>query len=145
MDPVEGDCRRERNVCRTKVAAGRCNDAADKETDNDGTGLHDGCAEAFAKDDCYKYRETKTEELGRAPWRGHWRIDVGTESQWASRGTQLAAVAAAAPVVETRLDELCANEHDDRASDKAGKDLLEDSGRDEGAGDFEEGADGRGS
>lgn len=145
MDPVERDCRRKRNVFRTKVAAGRCNYAADKETDNDGTGLHDGRAEAFAKDDCYKDRETKTEELGRAPWRSHWRVDVGTESQWASFGTQLAAVAAAAPVVETRLNELCANKYDDGTSDETGEDLLENSGRDEGACDFEEGADGRGS
>lgn len=138
MYPDEGGDWSRVDARSVKVAAGRCDDASYQQADDDGGGLHDGRAKALTQNDCDEDAEAQTKKLGRAP----------RQSMRCSRTRTQALGGAAAsshPVLETTLDEVDTNEHDRRARNDGGEHAEQDSRRDKGQQDFEQGADCTGS
>lgn len=112
-------------------------DAANKKTNDDSGGLHDGCAEAFADNDGDEDAETKADELCRTPGQSMRRVDIRTQLEQTRCRARLAVSRSASPILESRLHELDADEHDGRAGDERWENLLEQARRGEGHENFE--------
>lgn len=134
MYPDEGGDWSRIDARSIKVAAGRGDDASHQQTDDDGGGLHDGRAEALTQDDCCEDAEAQAKKFGWTPGQGMRCSGARTQSL-------CGAAAAAHPILETTLDEVDANEHDGRARNDGREHAEQDSRRDEGQEDFEQGAD----
>jgi len=77
IDPDEGYSRRRVNGRLVKVAGCTSDYASDEESDDDGSGLHDGCAKTLTDDDGDEDTETKTDKLGATPGKRVRSVDVG--------------------------------------------------------------------
>ena len=130
LDPDEGGGGRGVDSGGGKIARGAGDDAADEETDDDGAGLHDGAAEAFAEDDGYEDGEAEADVFGAAPGESVRRADFRTDGVgtacWA--GDAAWGSGASGPVLEPALDQGDADEHDGGAGDEGREDSLQDRG-----------------
>ena len=141
MHPDEGGGGRRVDGGTVEVATCGGDDASNEETDYDGRRLHDRCAEPLADDDCDENGETETDELGAAPRKRVRRIDIGTKLEETALRSASAVVGASGPVLEARLDEVDADEHDGRTGDQGREYALQDPGWRKGHENFQEGAD----
>lgn len=112
MDPDEGCSGRRVDGGAVEVAGSSRDDAAYKETDDNGCGFHDGGAKTFADDDGDEDGETEADELSAAPGESVWCVDIGAELEETGFRSVLAVAAASSPVLESGLDEFDSNEHD---------------------------------
>ena len=141
MDPDERCGGGGVNRCPVEVASCTRDDAADEETDDNGGRLHDRSAEAFADDDGYEDGKSKADEFCASPWERTRSVDGRAELENAGLRPGLAVSTAAGPVLEARLDQLDADEHDGGTGDEGWEDLLQVLGGSEGHEDFKKSAD----
>lgn len=142
MHPHEGSNRSGVDAGAVKVAAGSSDDAADEQTENDASGLHDGGTKALAEDDGDEGEEAKTQVLGRAPRESVRGADVGAHRELGERVGVSAGAGTAGPVLEAGLDQADADEHNGGAGDNGREHAQHVLGRQEREQDFEQGADG---
>jgi hypothetical protein len=124
-----------------EVTTGTGDDAANEQTDDNSGGFHNRRTEALAYDDGDKDGETETNKFSAAPGKSMGSVNGRAQLEDSSCRERFAVSAATGPVLETRLDELYADEHDSGSSDEWWEDLLEIFGCCEGHQDFEKRAD----
>ena len=124
VDPDEGCSWSLVNTGSVEVAAGRSDDTADQQPDNDGTGLHDWRPPFFTDNDGEVDEETETDELGRSP-----------SIAFSARGADTAGTTD--KVLEAGLDQGDSDQENDRTGDDRRKETLQDLGRHEGESDFQ--------
>lgn len=125
MDPDKGGGWSLVDTGSVEVAACSSNDTADQQADNDGTGLHDWRPPLFTDNDGEVDEETETDELGGPP-----------SVTFSAGGADTAGTTD--KVLETRLDQGDSDQEDDGAGDDRREEALQDLGRHEGEGDFQE-------
>lgn len=141
VDPDKRHSGRGVDGAAVEVAACRSDDAPNEQADDDGGRLHDGRAEALAQDDGEEDGKPQADELGASPGEGVRCVDVRTQLEEAGSRSAGAVVGAAGPVLEARLDEVDADEHDGGTGDQWREDAFEDAWRRKGHEDFDQRAD----